>query len=209
VTPVRRVRAKLRSLSQRERFLLLLCAASVVVFALIRWGVYPALESYRKSRASIPQRLETLARYRLAAQGEEAIDTAVAESAGRMEELEEGILPGDNPAAAGSALQGILKPLLNRPETRLTSVRTLAPAQKGPYAEVAVQVDIQTTTEGLAALLAAVPRHPTILKVKKLSVNSGYYGAAMARRRETLVVSVVVAGMAVADVEPKEARAEE
>lgn len=209
MTPVRRVRAKLRSLSQRERFLLLLCAASVVVFALIRWGVYPALESYRKSRASIPQRLETLARYRLAAQGEEAIDTAVAESAGRMEELEEGILPGDNPAAAGSALQGILKPLLNRPETRLTSVRTLAPAQKGPYAEVAVQVDIQTTTEGLAALLAAVPRHPTILKVKKLSVNSGYYGAAMARRRETLVVSVVVAGMAVADVEPKEARAEE
>jgi hypothetical protein len=209
VTPVRRVRAKLRSLSQRERFLLLLCAASVVVFALIRWGVYPALESYRKSRASIPQRLETLARYRLAAQGEEAIDTAVAESAGRMEELEEGILPGDNPAAAGSALQGILKPLLNRPETRLTSVRTLAPAQKGPYAEVAVQVDLQTTTEGLAALLAAVPRHPTILKVKKLSVNSGYYGAAMARRRETLVVSVVVAGMAVADVEPKEARAEE
>jgi hypothetical protein len=209
VTPVRRVRAKLRALSQRERFLLLLCAASVLVFALIWWGVYPALESYRKSRASIPQRLETLTRYRLAAQGEESIDMAVAESAGRMEELEEGILPGDNPAAAGSALQGILKPLLNRPETRLTSVRTLAPAQKGPYAEVAVQVDLQTTTEGLAALLAEIPRHPTILKVKKFSVNSGYYGAAMARRRETLVVSVVVAGMAVADVEPKGARAEE
>jgi hypothetical protein len=209
VTPVRRLSAKLRALSQRERFLLLLCAASVLVFALVRWGVYPALESYRKSRASIPQRLETLARYRLAAQGEEAIDTAVAESAGRLEELEEGILPGDNPAAAGSVLQGILKPLLNRPETRLTSVRTLAPAQKGPYAEVAVQVDLQTTTEGLAALLAEIPRQSTILKIKKLSVNSGYYGAASARRRETLVVSVVVAGMAVADVEPKGARAEE
>jgi hypothetical protein len=113
------------------------------------------------------------------------------------------------PAAAGSALQGILKPWLERPGTRLTSVRTLGPVQKGSYAEVAVQMDLQTTTEGLAALLAEVPRHPKILKVKKLSVAPGYYGTAMANRRETLVVSVVVAGMASADAEPKGERAEE
>jgi len=209
VNPFDRIRDKLRSLSQRERLLLLACAAFVLLFALVRFGVFPAVDSYRKSRAAIPQRQGTLARYRLAAQGEERIDEAFAEAAARLEEMEEGILPGDNPAAAGSALQGILKPWLDRPDTRLTSVRTLAPVQKGAYAEVAVQLDLQTTTEGLAALLAQIPRHPKILKVKKLSVNSGYYGAAMANRRENLVASVVVAGMAAADVEAKAGGARE
>ena len=197
------IQARFRALSQRERLLLLLGAACVLIFVLIRWGAYPALESYRKSTAAIPKRHETLDRYRLAAQGEENIDQAFADAAVRLDEIEEGMLPGDNPAAAGSALQGILKPWLNRPDTRLTSVRTLAPVQKGPYAEVAVQMDLQTTTEGLAALLAEVPRHRKILKVKKLSVSSGYYGPAMANRRETLVVSIVVAGMASGDAEPK------
>jgi hypothetical protein len=208
MTPAGRFQARIRGLSQRERLLLLLGAACVLVFAAIRWGVYPALESYRKSISAIPKRQETLARYRLAAQGEASIDEAFADAAARLEEIEEGMLPGDNPAAAGSALQGILKPWLNRPDTRLTSVRTLAPVQKGPYAEVAVQMDLQTTTEGLAALLAEVPRHRKILKVKKLSVTSGYYGAAMANRRETLVVSVVVAGVASGDAEPKGERDE-
>lgn len=203
MTPFERFQAKLRSLSQRERLLLLACAAFLLVFALVRWGVFPAVDAHRKSRAAIPERMGTLARYRLAAQGEGAIDEAFAESAARLEELEEGILPGDNPAAAGSALQGILKPWLERPDTRLTSVRTLAPAQKGVYAEVAVQLDFQTTTEGLAALLAEIPRHPKILRVRKLSVSSGFYGTAMANRRETLVASVVVAGLAAADVEAK------
>lgn len=203
------LKARLRALSQRERLLLLLGVGFVLVFAAVRGGVVPALDSYRSAKAAIPQRLGTLARYRLAAQGEGAIDRALADAAGRLEELEEGILPGDNPAAAGSALQGIIKPWVERPDTRLTSVRTLALVQRGAYAEVAVQIDLQTTTEGLARLLSEVARHPKILRVKKLSVHSGYYGAAAANRRETLVASVVVAGIAGSYEEAKMERLEE
>lgn len=191
-----RLQAKVRVLSQRERILLLAGAGFVLVFAAVRLGVYPAIDSYRSAKAAIPQRVGTIARYRLAAQGEGAIDQALAAAAERLEELEEGILPGDNPAAAASALQGIIKPWVERPDTRLTSVRTLAPVARGAYSEVAVQVDLQTTTEGLARLLAEVPRHPKALRVKKLSVRSGYYGVAAANRKENLAASVVVAGVA-------------
>ena len=157
MTPIEELRRRVRALSQRERLLLLLGAVAILVFVVIRWGAYPALDSYRKSRAAIPQRTATLARYRLAAAGEANIDEAFADAAIRLEEMEEGMLPGDNPAAAGSALQGILKPWLERADSRLTSVRTLGPVQRGPYAEVAVQMDLQTTTEGLAALLRLIP----------------------------------------------------
>ncbi len=210
MTPAGRLQAKLSALSRRERLLLFLCAAAIVAFAFVRWGVYPALASYKKSQADIPRRLSTLARYKLAAQGEAAIDEAFADTAARLEEMEERLLPGDNPAAAGSALQGILKPMLERPDTRMTSVRALTPVPRGPYAEVAVQMDFQTTTEGLAALLAAVPRHPKILKIRKLSVNAGFFSAASAgARRDTMTASVVVAGLADTSVESRGERAEE
>src|SRR3989304_6170400 len=76
-----------------------------------------------------------------------------------LESAEEGLLPGTDPSAAGAALQGMLKPMVDRPDTRLTSVRTLPPVRKGEYAEVAVQMDMQTSTEGMASLLAGVPPH--------------------------------------------------
>jgi hypothetical protein len=207
--PAFQLTAKLGSLSHRERLLLLFCAAVVLSLAVFRWGVYPAIDSYRIDKAAVPLRQGILARYRIATQGEGKIDEALADAAQRLEEIEEGMLPGENPAAAGSALQGILKPWLELPNTRLISLRTIAPVQKGPYAEVAVQMDLQTTTDGLAALLAHVPRHPKLLWVKKLSVSSGFYGAAHANRRETLTVSIVIAGMTGGDGETKGGTAEE
>lgn len=204
MTPAVGLRSKLRALSRRERVLLVLCAAFVLAFATVRWGVYPAVQSYRNARAAIPQRLGTVARYRLAARGEDAVVKSLAEAAERLKTMEARILPGDDPAAAGSALQGILKPLVERPDTRLTSVRALAPVPKGAYAEVAVQMDLQTTTEGLAALLARIPGHPKILRVKRLSVRSSAYGPAAVNRRENLAVSIMVAGLSGARVEAKE-----
>jgi hypothetical protein len=195
MNPASRLQAKLRALSHRERLILLLCAVILLVLAVIRFGAYPALQSFRKSRADIPQRAATLARYRLAAQGEGRADETFADAGERLEQLEEGILPGENPAAAGAALQGILKPWVERAGTRLTSMRTLVPVQKGEYSEVAVQLDLQTTSEGLAGILTEIPPHPKILKVKKLSVSSGFYGAAAVNRREMLVVSIVIAGI--------------
>jgi hypothetical protein len=181
---------------------------AVIVFAAVRFGVFPAIRAYNKSRADIPQRMATLARYRMAAQGEGRVDEAFADAGERLEQLEEGMLPGDNPAAAGAALQGILKPWVERQGTRLTSMRTLSPVQKGDYAEVAVQLDLQTTTEGLAGILTEIPRYPKILKVKKLSVTSGFYGAVGANRRETLVVSIVIAGMSDAEIRSGAERSE-
>lgn len=190
------VAGRLRAMTPRERVIVLLGAASVAAFVLLRWAVFPAVGAYRKACVAIPQRRATIARYTAAAQGQGKLDETLAAASEGLKESEKGLLPGENPAAAGAHLQGILKPMAGRPGTRVISVRALAPSQKGVYAEVGVQMDLQTNTEGLAALLAAVPRHPKILRVKKLSVNSPIYGAALASRAELLTVSITVAGLA-------------
>ena len=65
-------------------------------------------------------------------------------------------------------------------------------------------MELQTTTDGLTSLLAEIPRNRKILRVKKLSVTSGFYGASTAaNRRENLVVSIVVSGLADVDLEAK------
>ncbi|MGB6409590.1 MAG: type II secretion system protein GspM, partial [Candidatus Deferrimicrobiaceae bacterium] len=169
------IEARLRSLSTRERNLLLLCALVVVVFAVMRWAVFPAVAQHRKERGLIVERRATLVRYQ--AMGGEQSDVAEKLAVKRRElgVAEEELLPGSDPSAAGAALQGMLKPMVDRTDTKLTSVRTLSPAQKGEYAEVAVQMDMQTSTEGLASFLAGIPRQQKTLRVKKLVVKSGVY----------------------------------
>ncbi len=202
MTIAARIETKLRSLSPRERLLLLLCALAVVAFFVVQWMVFPAVEEYRKTKDLIPARREILSRYRALRNVQDNVAQSLADMVKMLGEAEEGLLPGNDPSASGAALQGMLKPMVNRPDTRLTSVRTLAPVNKGKYVEVAVQMDMQTSTEGLASFLATIPRQRKILKVKKLTVSSGIYSAAMANRPDVLMVSLVVAGMAPASEEP-------
>ncbi len=198
-----RFRSRVRFLSDREMLLLVLGILSVIAFVAIRQFVYPKIDEYRKIRGLIPQRLATIARYGVAAGGEEKVDELLAERAESLYDLEGGLLQADSPAAAGAALQGMLKPWVERSKLRLTSLRALAPVVKGAYAEVAVQVDVQGSTEGMASFLAEIARQKKMLRVRKLGITSGMYSMAMAARPELLTVTVEVVGMTDAGAEVK------
>jgi type II secretory pathway component PulM len=203
MTLAARIEARIRVLSARERTILLVCAVVVIAFAVVRWTVYPALEEYRKDRALIPVRRAELARSRATRAGEGDVAGALAAKGNELEKAEEGLLVGSDPSAAGAALQGLVKPMADRPDTRLTSVRSLSPVPKGEYTEVAVQMDMQTTMEGLASILAAVPRQQKVLRVKKLSVLSSAYIPGRPVHTERLRVSLTVSGLAAAAEEAK------
>lgn len=205
MTIAARFERRLRSLSRRERMLLLLGFSAIALFLLARLVAYPAADRYRKARAEIPARRATLSQYEAIRMGQGEAASRLAEAVERLKEWEAGLLPGDNPSASGAVLQGILKPRVERPGTRMTSIRSLSTSEKGNYAEVAVQMDLQTSTEGLAALLAEIAREPKILRVKKLSVSSGAFSSAWTNRPDTLTVSIVVAGLTASHEEQKPA----
>ena len=203
MTLAARIEARFRVLSAREQILILSCLLFVVAFGVVRWMVYPALAEYRKERAQIPVRRAELERYRAIRAGEGDVAEALAVKVRELEKAEEGLLAGSDPSAAGAALQGLVKPMADRPDTRLTSVRSLSPVPKGEYTEVAVQMDMQTTMEGLASILAAVPRQQKVLRVKKLSVLSSAYIPGRPVHTERLRVSLTVSGLAAAAEEAK------
>jgi hypothetical protein len=198
--------ARLKLLSSRERTLVAACLLCVGGFAAAKWGVLPAWEEYRRNHAAIPQRLATIARYEAVRQSQERIDEELYLSVQQLEKWEDGLLAGESTSAAGVFLQGVLRPLTQGPDTRVTSVRGLPPVRKGAYVEVAVQLDIQTSTEGLALLLADIARQQKILRVRKLTANSGaLYAPTMLQRKEVVSVSMVVAGLSTAPVDEKAA----
>ncbi len=196
---------RLQALSSRERVLVAACLLCVAGFAAAKWGVLPAYAEYRRNRTAIPQRLATIARYEAIRQGQNRIDEELFLSIQQLEKWEEGLLGGETTSAAGVFLQGLLKPLTQGPDTRVTSIRGLPPVRKGAYAEVAVQLEIQTSTEGLALLLADIARQPKILRIRKLAANAGAYYAPAVQRKEIVSVSMVVAGLSTAPVDEKTA----
>lgn len=201
--------ARFSALSGREKALLAICLLGIVAFAAVRWMVIPAQAEYARNRAAIPARRAVIARYEMLRQGQDRVDEELFDRVQRMEKWEDGLLVGETPSAAGVFLQGLLKPLTQRPETRVTSIRSLPPVKRGPYAEVAVQLEIQTSTEGLALLLADLSRQTKILRVGKLSAATGAYYVGQVPRKEVVAVSMVVAGLSSAPLDGKSSGREE
>jgi len=195
--------ARISALSGREKALLAACLLGVAGLALVRWVVMPARAEYARNLAAIPARRALIARYDAFRQGQDRVDEELFDQVQRMETWEDGLLAGETPSAAGVFLQGLLKPLTQRQEIRVTSIRSLPPMKKGPYTEVAVQMEIQTSTEGLALLLADLSRQAKILRILKLSATTGAYYAGQVQRKETVAVSMVVAGLSSAPLDEK------
>jgi hypothetical protein len=210
MNPLGALTARFHALSTRERALVAACLLCVAGFAGVKWGVLPARAEYLRNRAAIPQRLATIARYDAIRQGQERIDEELFLQLQQLEKWEDGLLVGETASAAGVFLQGLLRPLTQGLDTRVTSIRGLTPARKGAYTEVAVQLEIQTSTEGLALLLADIARQQKILHVRKLTANVGtFYAPTMQQRKEVVSVSMVVAGLSTAPADEKAGGGEE
>ena len=195
--------ARFSALSVREKAVLAAGLLCIVAFIAAKWVVMPARAEYARNRAAIPVRRAVIARYEAFRLGQDRVDEELFDQVQRMEKWEDGLLVGETPSAAGVFLQGLLKPLTQRGDTRVTSIRALPPVKRGAYAEVAVQMEIQTSTEGLALLLADLSRQPKILRVRKLSATTGAYSMGQVQRKEVVAVSMVVAGLSAAQVDEK------
>jgi len=197
--------ARISALTRREKGLLAAILLGIVVFVAVRWVVIPARAEYARNRAAIPARRALIARYETFRSGQDRVDEELFDQVQRMEKWEDGLLAGETQSAAGVYLQGLLKPLTQRPEIRVTSIRSLPPVRKGEYTEVAVQMEIQTSTEGLALLLADLCRQPKILRIGKLSASTGAPPMGLVQRKEIIAVSMVVAGLSAAPIDEKAA----
>jgi Type II secretion system (T2SS), protein M subtype b len=203
---LRSLTARFQAMSRRERVLVVGCAVALAAAAAMKWAIVPARAQYERNRVAIRQRVSTIARYEAVRKGQDRIEEELSRQTEQLAKWEGGLLAGENSSAAGVFLQGLLRPLTQGAQTRVTAVRGLPPMRRGAYTEIAVQLDIQTTTEELARLLADIARQPRLLHVRKFAAHvAAYYGGRQRPARETVTVSMVVAGLSAAPLDEKSA----
>lgn len=196
--------SRLRAMSPRERGLVVACVILGLGIAAAKWAVLPARAGHERNLAAIRQRVSTIERYEAIRKGEERVDEELYRQVEQVEKWEMGLLAGESTSAAGVFLQGLLKPLTQNPQTRVTAIRALPPVRKGAYSEISVQLELQTSTEELARLLSDISRQPKILQVRKFSATgAAYSGRQQPPRKEVVSVSMVVSGLSEAPIDEK------
>jgi hypothetical protein len=195
--------SRLQAMSLREKSLVIACVVAVAGAAAMKWAIVPARAEYERNRAAIRQRASTIERYEAIRKGQDRVDEELSRQVAQLGKWESGLLVGETTSAAGVFLQGLLKPLTQGAQTRVSAIRALPPVRRGAYAEIAVQLDIQTTTEELARLLAEISRQPKFLKVRKFTAHVGAYYGRQQALKETVAVSMVVSGLSAAPLDEK------
>ena len=202
---VRAILSRLRAMSPRERGLIVVCLLFGAGIAVVKGLILPVYAGYERDLAAIRQRVATIDRYDASRKNQDRVDEERVRLEEQLVKWEKGLLTGESASAAGVFLQGLLKPLTQRPETQVMAIRALPPVKKGAYTEIAVQLDLQTSTEDLARILSDISRQPRYLRVRKFSASTGTYPGRPLPRKETATVSMVVFGLSAAPFDDKAA----
>jgi hypothetical protein len=161
-----------RRLSKRERALVGLTAAILLVFVGKYLVVAPLLERRQWVKSQLesqPQLLARNLRYLSQAEARRASLEAL-----RIQVLayEANLLTGNTPSVSASDLQETAQGLATREGTQVITTRVLNPETSGSFAKIGIQIEIGGQIQQLAALMRALETSPKLLVVEELTVRS-------------------------------------
>jgi type II secretory pathway component PulM len=179
----------IRGLSRRERILVGVGGAAVLVVGLWLGVLQPALERGRLAAELLPAREQLLAHRQglLARRG--ALMAELEATRARLETLRARFLPAATPAVAASELQKLVKDMAAQARTEVRSERILPPVERGELLEVPIEITVSGEIRQLVELLALVDRAPKLLAVQELRVR-----VVNVSQPRDLLVTVTVAG---------------
>ncbi len=183
------------ALTRRERRALLASGSFIAAIVLAGRGVPAWRHWIEEARAEAIEASNELARAEASVRREPAAAESLAVRERRFVGLAPAILSGRTPAAAGATLAALLSGAASAAGMRLDAVEVRADsAARGAFAKVAVRGSATGDVKGLAMLLTALERGPTLLAVREIAVAQPEPAAA-ADRMETLRVDLLVEGL--------------
>jgi hypothetical protein len=157
-------------ISTREKTFLI--AGGVIALAVIMIYLMPMILPQDLS-AAVEGKKNLLRRQRELIAQEDTFKTRIAQAQQRLTHDMDRLLPGNNPSAAGPALQKVLQDLADSLQVEI-SRKTILPEQKlqENLTKVSVQLDINCNLDQLVRLMAAIENYEKFLKIDELFVQS-------------------------------------
>jgi Tfp pilus assembly protein PilO len=193
-----------RRITPRERLLLLITAAAVLLFFTARPFFQRLADFGPRSERLFSEKTAVIAAYREAV-GREGGLRAEAESLGtKIAAFEEALLPGATPPLAAADLQMLLKQLADKAGLKIQSEKILAHVRKDAYLEIPVQIvatgDIRTVKE----FLVGVESSPVVIAVQDMSLRVVKRRQFVPETRTYLDISDLQANMTLVGLIPAE-----
>jgi type II secretory pathway component PulM len=156
-------------ISTRDRQFLIV--GGIIAIAVIVVYVAPLLLPQDLS-ATVENKKNYLQKQREMIGQEESLKARIAQDQQRIARDLDQLLPGDNPSAAGPALQKVLQDFADAVQVEI-SRKTILPQQQlsDNLTKVTVQVDVNCNLDQLVRLIGAIENYDKFLKVDELFIQ--------------------------------------
>jgi Tfp pilus assembly protein PilO len=159
------------NLSRRERLIVGIGIAAVVVIGGWLLLVQPMRDRSRVAEELVPVREQMLSRRQELVNRKAAIAAELQAMNTRIEALNARFLPAGTPAVAASELQNLVKDLAAQASTEVRSERILPPVERGELLEIPIEITVSGEIRHLVDLLARLDGAPKLLAVQDLRVR--------------------------------------
>ena len=155
--------------TREKRFLI---AGGVVALAVIAFYLAPMVLPQDLS-GMVETKKNELRRKKEFISREEFFKERIAQDQQRLTQDLDRLLPGNNPSAAGPALQKVLQDLADSLQVEI-SRKTILPEQKlqENLTKVSVQLDVNCTLEQLVRFMTAIENYEKLLKIDEVFIQS-------------------------------------
>jgi len=157
--------------SKRERAVIGLGAAAVLLVLGWIFVVDPLLERMRNTSELVPTRAQVLARRLDLLARKDSIVKDLERTNGDIERAAARFLTEAAPAVAASELQKLTKEMAAQASTEIRSERILPPVERGEVLEIPVEIAVSGEIRQLVDLLAKLETAPKMLTVQDLRIR--------------------------------------
>ena len=157
--------------SKRERAVIGLGAAAVLLVLGWIFVVDPLLERMRNTSELVPTRAQVLARRLDLLARKDSIVKDLERTNGDIERAAARFLTEAAPAVAASELQKLTKEMAAQASTEIRSERILPPVERGEVLEIPVEIAVSGEIRQLVDLLARLETAPKMLTVQDLRIR--------------------------------------
>jgi len=159
------------SLSRRERTIVLIGAAGLVLVLGWIFLLEPIVERMRETGELVPSRSQVLARRLDLLARKEAIASELAATNAAIERASARFLTEAAPAVAASELQKLVKDMAAQASTEVRSERILPPVERSEILEIPIEIAVSGEIRQLVDLLARLEGAQKLLTVQDLRVR--------------------------------------
>ena len=157
--------------SNREKWLVAMALASILVYYVANSFLFPYLDSSSAMTEKIAIHAKRLTNYRRLLRGQDSVRAALDETQRQLVSAEMGLLENSIDALANAELQGLIKEMvrakgLNFRRSDLLPVKNVSPE----YSKVSTHIEMTGNLDQVVALLTGLETAPQIIFVEELRI---------------------------------------